>query len=45
MFDSMKKILVVNSFLLAMNVSYADTSAMDCVKTNWEGNNYVFRNV
>jgi hypothetical protein len=34
MFDSVKKILVVSSFLLAINVSYADTSAMDCVKQN-----------
>ncbi len=45
MFDSVKKILVVSSFLLAINVSYADTSAMDCVKTKWEGNNYTFKNV
>jgi hypothetical protein len=44
-FDPVKKILVASSFLLAINDSYADTSAIDCVKTKWEGNNYTFMNV
>ena len=40
-----KKSLWVLGLLSALNVSYADTSAMNCVKTNWECNNYVFRNI
>jgi len=40
-----KKMLFVIGLLFITNVSYADNSAMDCVKTKWKGNNYVFTNV
>ena len=39
------KILVIFGFIFAVNTSYADNSAMDCLKTGWEGNNYVFQNI
>jgi len=45
MYSSVKKILVLSGLLFAVNVSYADDTAMDCVKTQWEGNNYIFKNV
>lgn len=45
MFNLKKKMLIAVIFLFAVNVSYADNSAMACVKTNWEGNNYIFTNV
>jgi len=45
MYSSVKTILVLSGLLFAVNVSYADDTAMDCVKTQWEGNNYIFKNV
>jgi hypothetical protein len=45
MLSSNKKILVLLSFIFSVNTSYADNSAMDCLKTGWEGNNYVFQNI
>jgi len=45
MYSSVKKILILSGLLFAVNVSYADDTAMDCVKTQWEGNNYIFKNV
>ena len=45
MYGSVKKILVLSGLLLAANISYADDAAMDCVKTQWDGNNYIFKNL
>ena len=39
------KILVLFGCIFAVNTSFADNSAMDCLKTGWEGNNYVFQNI